>query len=55
MDKESGELEPPAEIEEKLSQCVGKLLSVSAGLLVVFARFLHAFYVVSLLVLELAS
>ena len=32
--------------------CVGKRLSVPPGLLVLFARFLHAFSVVILLVLE---
>ena len=40
----------PAILPKDTSKCVGKLLSVSTGLLVVFARFLHAFKVVSLLV-----
>src|SRR4029434_7168690 len=43
----------PATLPKDTSECVGKLLSVSTELLVVFARFLHAFEVASLLVLLL--
>ena len=42
----------PAILPKDTSQCVGKLISVPTGLLMVFARFQHAFQGVSLLVLE---